>query len=39
MVLDPAKTERQNENQKAAIVDESRALWLRTRRNFFNPSS
>jgi len=39
MVLDPAKSERQNENQKAAIVDESRALWLRMRRTFFNPSS
>ena len=39
MVLDPAKTERQNENQKAEIVDESRALWLRMRRKIFNPSS
>jgi len=39
MILDPAKTERHNEDQKAAIVDESRALWLRMRRTFFNPSS
>ena len=38
MILDPAKTERQNEDQKAAMVDESRALWLRMRRTFFNPS-
>ncbi|KAL3780265.1 hypothetical protein ACHAW5_001525 [Stephanodiscus triporus] len=37
MILDPAKTERQNEEQKAAMVDESRALWLRVRRAFFNP--
>jgi hypothetical protein len=35
MIIDPAKTERQNEMQKNAEVEESRALWLRQRREHF----
>ncbi len=38
MILDPSKIERQNEEQKAVVVDESRAVWLRKRRDFFHPS-
>jgi hypothetical protein len=35
MIIDPAKTERQNEMRKNVEVEESRALWLRQRREHF----
>ncbi|KAL3827167.1 hypothetical protein ACHAXA_006722 [Cyclostephanos tholiformis] len=38
MIIDPAKIERQNEEQRAFMVDESRAIWLRKRRDFFPAS-
>jgi len=36
MILDPSRKDRQEEKQKADAVEESRALWLKVRRSFFN---
>jgi hypothetical protein len=36
LMIDPSKSERRREKQKARDVEESRALWLRMRKSFFN---
>ncbi|KAL7538201.1 hypothetical protein ACHAXR_008361 [Thalassiosira sp. AJA248-18] len=36
MILDPSKKERVEEKRRTDSVEESRALWLRVRRSYFN---
>lgn len=35
MILDPSKKEREEEKRKVETVEESRAMWLKVRRQFF----